>query len=207
MIIKAVVFDYGQVISLPPDPKIMDSLAGRAGVAREKFEPVLWELRSEYDRGTISARAYYREILSRFGVSLDDKSIDEMVEMDLSSWLNTNAGTVSLMEDVKKAGYVLGILSNMPCDFLALARKNIPVFSLAQVSLFSCEVKLIKPEEAIYRKLLSMLGLEGGEVVFFDDNAENVKSARALGIKAFLWETCESARRELLSLGVRLGTV
>jgi putative hydrolase of the HAD superfamily len=203
--IKAVVFDYGQVISFPrQDVKLMNCLAERIGVEREKIESCFWSLRDEYDRGTVTAIEYYKAIFSRLGVSMDDKSIDEMILMDLDSWRNINPGTVSLMEDVKKAGYILGILSNMPHDFLALARKSIPVLSLPHVSLFSCDVNLIKPEEAIYRKLLSLLGFEGGEVVFFDDKIENIKGARALGIEAFLWENPESARRVLSSLEVKL---
>ena len=201
--IKAVIFDYGQVISIPQDPKVLDSLAQRIGVERERFEPVLWSLRDEYDRGTITVKEYYRNVLSRLGVSMDDKSIDELTAIDLDSWRNINEGTVSLMEDVKKAGYVLGILSNMPHDFLEWARGNLPVFSLPHVSLFSCEVSIIKPEQAIYSKLLSMLDMEGAEVAFFDDKPENIESARAMGIRAFLWESPESARRELSSLGVR----
>ena len=204
MSIKAVVFDYGQVMCFPPDPKVLDRLAQRIGADREKFESLVWTLREELDRGTVTAREYYKKILSRLGVSMDDRSIDELVEMDFDSWKNINAGTVSLMEDVKKAGYVLGILSNMPHEFLAWARKNVPVFSLPHVSLFSCEVSLVKPEEAIYTRLLSLLGLEGGEVVFFDDIANNIKSARTLGIEAFLWENPESARRVLSSLRVKL---
>jgi len=125
------------------------------------------------------------------------------VEIDHSSWRNINSGTVALMEEVKKAGYTLGILSNMPTDFLVWARKNIPVFSLPHVSLFSCEVSLIKPEKAIYNRMLSLLGLEGREVVFFDDTMKNIESARSLGIEAFLWENPETARRVLLSLGVK----
>ena len=204
MSIKAVVFDYGMVICFPPDPKVLDSLADRIGVEREKFEPLVWTLREEYDRGTVNGREYYKKIFSLLGVSMDDKSVDEIVEQDLDSWKNINPGTVALMEDVKKSGYVLGILSNMPHDFLAWARKNVPVFSLPHVSLFSCEVSLVKPEEAIFRKLLSLLDLTAAELVFFDDNENNVKGARALGIEAFLWENPESARRVLLSLGVKL---
>ena len=204
MNIKAVVFDYGQVICFPQDPKLLGSFARRIGVDREKFESLVWTLREGYDRGTLTSREYYKEILSRLGVSMDDKSIDEMAEKDLDSWKNINGGTVSIMEDVKKSGYILGILSNMPHDFLVWARENVPVFSLASVSLFSCEVGLVKPEEAIYRKLLSLLGLDGNEVVFFDDNADNVKIAKSLGIEAFLWESPESARRVLSSLGVKL---
>ena len=204
MSIKAVVFDYGQVMCFPPDPKVLDGLAKRIGADRGKFESLVWTLREEYDRGTVTAREYYKDIISRFGVSMDDKSIDEMVAIDLESWRNINGETVSLMEDVKKAGYVLGILSNMPHDFLAWARQNVPAFSLPHVSLFSCEVNLVKPEKAIYTKLLSLLGLEAGEVAFFDDNAKNIESARALGIEAILWENPESARRVLASLGVKL---
>ena len=204
MNIKAVVFDYGQVISLPQDTNVIIRLAGMAGVEKQKFETMLWALRSEYDRGTLNSKEYYRKVLSSLGVSLDEKSIDEMVEMDLASWKGINEKTVALMKEIKKAGYKLGILSNMPHDFLAGARKSIPVFSLPDVGVFSCEENVIKPEEAIFRITLSRLGVESTELVFFDDIAENVKGAQSLGINAFLWRGAEEARRELLSLGVKL---
>lgn len=204
MSIKAVIFDYGEVITFPQDTKAIDRIAQVAGVQRNKFESLLWALRPEFDRGTINAREYYNKILSRFAVSIDDEIIDKMIEIDFDSWKNINGQTVALMEDVKKAGYILGILSNMPHEFLAWARKNIPVFSLAQISLFSCEVNLVKPEVGIYKKLLSMAGVEGRELVFFDDKPENIQGARALGIQALLWKTCENARQELSALGVRL---
>ena len=202
--IKAVFFDYGQVISLPQDPKVIDKLAGMIGVAREIFEPLLWTLRSEYDRGTVTAREYYKDLLMRLGVSMDEERMDELIEIDLLSWKNINNETVKLMEDVKKAGYILGILSNMPHDFLAWARINIPVFSLPQIGLFSCELNLVKPEEEIFRKLITTAGAEPEELVFFDDNPENVRSAVSLGIKAFIWKNADNARRELLSLGMEL---
>jgi len=202
--IKAVVFDYGNVISLPQDPKTMDVLAGRVGVEREKFVSTLWSLRGEYDRGTIGAKDYFKIVLSALAVSIDEKSIEELIEIDTNSWKNINTETENLMKEIKAAGYLLGILSNMPHDFLAWAKKNLPVFSLPHIGLYSCEVNLVKPEEAIYRKLLSMSGVEAGELVFFDDKAENIKGAEAIGIKAILWENSEEARRELISLGVKL---
>jgi putative hydrolase of the HAD superfamily len=202
--IKAIVFDYGRVISLPPDPAIMERLASMAGAEAGGFEPLLWDLRGEYDRGTINAREYYGQLLSRLGVTLDEKTIEAMIELDLNSWKNLNPGTVRLMEDVKAAGFLLGILSNMPHDFLAFAREKIPLFSLPDVGLFSCEANLIKPEAAIYQKLLALLKCAPREVVFFDDMEDNVTSAGALGIHAFLWKDPETARRDLSALGVKL---
>ena len=204
MSIKAVVFDYGQVISFPQDPRVLDILAERAGVRREEFEPVLWARRTEYDRGNIDAREYYTQVLSCLGIKKSIKDIDEMIEIDVESWKKVNPGTVALMEDVKKAGLKLGILSNMPHHFLIWARENIPVFSLPHIGLYSCEVNLVKPEKAIYEKLLSMLDISGGELVFFDDITENINAAVSVGIKAFQWKDPETARQKLLSLGLEL---
>jgi putative hydrolase of the HAD superfamily len=204
MNIKAVVFDYGKVISFPPDPAVMDELAALGGVRREDMEPLLWKLRGEYDRGAVSAAEYYRGLLSRLGAQVDDCMIEKMVEIDLLSWKQINPGTVKLMEAVKGHKLKLGILSNMPFDFLAWARKTLPVFSLPDVGIFSCEAASIKPEEGIYRKLFDALACGPGEIVFFDDTPVNVEKARKLKMRAFLWKDPETAREELARLEVKL---
>jgi putative hydrolase of the HAD superfamily len=202
--IKAVVFDYGKVISFPPDHGVMDEIAAMAGIRREDLEPAVWKLRGEYDRGTINGPGYYCRVAESLGVSIDTETAKKMAAIDMFSWKRVNPGTVKLMEEIKKAGYILGILSNMPFDFLDYARKNLPVFSLPQVEIFSCEVNSIKPEEAIYRRLLAALGCRNVETVFFDDNQDNVDKANELKINAFLWKDAEQSRRELAGLGVKL---
>ena len=119
MEIKAVVFDYGQVITFPQDPKAIGRIAEMAGVERKTFESRLWAMRSGYDRGIITAKEYFKDVLSSFSIAMDDKKIDEMIQVDFDSWKGINYETVALMEELKKAGYPLGILSNMPHDFLA----------------------------------------------------------------------------------------
>jgi putative hydrolase of the HAD superfamily len=207
--IKAIIFDYGQVISFPPDPAVLDELAAQIGVARKTLEPVFWQLRDEYDRGTFSTKEYYRAMLSRLNVSKTDAEIDRLIALDWASWQNINPETVQLMHDIKSAGLILGILSNMAGEFLAWARANVPAFSLADVAVFSCDYNLIKPERAIYETLLSALNskygaIAGGDLVFFDDKIENIKGAQALGIAGVLWESPEHARRELRAMGVKL---
>jgi putative hydrolase of the HAD superfamily len=202
MSIKAVVFDYGKVISFAPDHGVMDEIAAMAGVARETLEPTVWKMRDEYDRGTLSGPQYYEKVLQSLGVTADEAMLQKITEIDMYGWKRTNPGTVRLMEDLKKAGYKIAILSNMPFDFLAWARKTIPVFSLPHVGIFSCELNAIKPEEAIYRRLLSELGCKGDETVFFDDILVNVEKARELKINAFLWQDPETAATQLAGLGV-----
>jgi putative hydrolase of the HAD superfamily len=70
------------------------------------------------------------------------------------------------------------------------------------VGVFSCEAKAIKPEEAIYRRLISELGCRYDETVFFDDILVNVEKAQELKINAFLWHDPETAKNQLAKLGV-----
>jgi putative hydrolase of the HAD superfamily len=196
--VKAVAFDYGKVISFPPENTVLDELAAIAGMDPPALDALLWSHRNEYDRGTLTGTEYYRTLLAAGGIHLDEKALEKMVDIDLKSWTHINPGTVSLMETIKAAPDLkLGILSNMPHEFLALVRGTAPVFDLPDISIFSCEVGSVKPEEAIYRRLLSALGCEPAELVFFDDMQINIDAARSLGIQAFLWKDPKTARMEL----------
>ncbi|MDR2393808.1 MAG: HAD family phosphatase [Treponema sp.] len=191
---KAVVFDFGKVISFPPEPRIMEDLASIAGLDVKTMDTLVWTYRAEYDRGTLSGKEYYRTIL---GPGLDDATAARLVRLDLDSWKRINADTVTLMEDVKAAGYTVGILSNMPHDFLAWARESLPVFRLPHVGIFSCETGFIKPETPIYETLLQGLSCRPEEVVFFDDIPINVEKACSLGIRGLVWQDPAAARGAL----------
>ncbi|MDR0723394.1 MAG: HAD family phosphatase [Treponema sp.] len=198
---KAVVFDFGKVISFPPEPQVMEALAAVAGRAVTTMDSLVWAYRQEYDRGTLSGKAYYRTIL---GPGLDDTRAEALVRIDLDGWKRINPDTVTLMEDVKAAGYLLGILSNMPREFLAWARESLPVFRLPHVGIFSCETGSIKPETPIYETLLQGLSCRPEEVVFFDDTPINVEKACSLGIHGLVWQDPETARRVLQKMQLRV---
>jgi putative hydrolase of the HAD superfamily len=153
--------------------------------------------RGEYDRGKFDGKGYYKFLLSTAGIFLDEPALEKIAALDRGGWKHINAGAVALMRDIKKAGFILGILSNMPRDFLAWGRAHIPVFSEADAAVFSCEVKVIKPEPAIYEKLKNAVRCDYGEIVFFDDLPDNIERARELGINGFLWNGPEAARAAL----------
>ena len=47
--------------------------------------------------------------------------------------------------------------------------------------LFSCELKLAKPDPECYTRALARLGASAEEVIFIDDRSETVTAAAALG--------------------------
>ena len=202
MAIKAVIFDYGKVISFPPRNSVMEELANISLIEASILEKLILKHRGEFDRGTFSAKDYYKIILREAGVSFDGEKIEKMADNDIKGWTSVNPETVSLMEEIKNAGYLLGILSNMPYDFLALHRNTFPVFKLTHINIFSCEIGFIKPEKEIYEILLEKLLCTAEETVFFDDIQINVDRAKEIGIRAFLWEDVDKARRVLKSEGL-----
>jgi putative hydrolase of the HAD superfamily len=203
--IKAVAFDFGKVITREPDPAAVITIADMAGVDAAVFVQTLYGIRDDYDRGVWTGKEYYREVLNRLGVrGVDDAALEKMAGIDTDSWKTLDPETVRLIRDIKSAGYLTGILSNMPHDFLTFARAHIPLFSEVDAGIFSCEWSYIKPEKEIYEALLRKLGTLPCETLFFDDIPANIAGARALGIQGALWKNAGAARRELERRGVRL---
>jgi putative hydrolase of the HAD superfamily len=208
--VEAVVFDYGKVISLPPLDETVEEMAALAGVPAALFEKIRMAYRNDYDRGALRGRAYYQKVMKEAGAlpqdpiasSAADALADRLTELDVHSWARINPETEALMREIRNTDRKLGILSNMPFEFLEKERDVFRVFDLCNPSIFSCHYKVIKPERAIYQILIDALGCAPEEIVFFDDLLINVEGARNVGITAYLWKCPDAAREILKTLGV-----
>jgi putative hydrolase of the HAD superfamily len=187
-----VTFDYGGVVCFMPSLEMRGEIARLSGLSVE----TLWELdrkyRGEWDRGTYNGIEHYRFVLAKAGVSLDDGRLARIVQADFESWSQINPAAVKLMRDIKTAGLRVGILSNIPHDF---PKDSVAVFAEADLTVYSCDYGIIKPEAGIYEKLREKAGCAYEEIVFFDDKIDNVNKAKELGIRGFLWEGAEPARK------------
>ena len=200
MEIKAVVFDYGGVIAFFQDDKSMEEMAELAGIDPVLMKRIYWESRSSYDKGLVNGCEFFKNILSGIGIFPDSDLLELLVSCDVKSWSHVNPKSEALILELKNSGIKLGVLSNIIQEFLDKVKETLPVFKLFDTLVFSCEVKSIKPEEEIYRILLSKLNCKAEEVVFFDDLEANVNAAKDLGIQAFLWKDTEDARKKMEDL-------
>jgi putative hydrolase of the HAD superfamily len=148
----------------------------------------------------VDGAGYFKTILATVGVFADPALIEKLIDRDLASWSAVNPETEKLIGDLKQAGLKTAVLSNMVRDFADRVKGTLPVFGIPDVIVFSCDVDAVKPEEKIYRILLSRLGCGAEELVFFDDVEANVEGARKLGITALSWKGPEEARKELAVL-------
>jgi putative hydrolase of the HAD superfamily len=112
-------------------------------------------------------------------------------------------GTHEILRRLHRAGYPLYGLTDNVHEIVAYLRTRYDFWQYFRGVLVSAEVNLLKPEPAIYRRLLSDYGLEARRSVLVDDTPRNVDGARDVGMHAIHFIDAAQCERELLHLGLR----
>lgn len=202
VVVTWVVFDYGNVLSYSQPPEAVELLAEAAHASVAEFSPAYWKHRLEYDRAALDGPGYWRQVGATLGRSFSGAEVAELTRLDIESWLHLDPAVVALAETVAAAGYPLALLSNAPAE-VAEAVAALDLAGIFQHCLFSCFLRLVKPDPGIYRAVLGRLGARPGDVIFIDDRPENVTGAAALGLRPVLFTGASEAAAELARLGVR----
>jgi putative hydrolase of the HAD superfamily len=197
MPLRAVIFDYGLVLSGPAVPEAQARLLEITGLSPEIFDAHYWKYRLDYDRGTLNGRTYWQTIARDAGLSLTSEQIDALIEQDVLLWASVNPAMLDWVERVQSAGFKTAILSNMGEDLLAHMRENFRWLDHFHHLTWSCELDTVKPEPEIYRHTLEKLGVEPDEALFLDDKVENVEGARAVGMHALLFRDPRTLEADL----------
>ena len=99
-------------------------------------------------------------------------------------------------------GYMLGSLNNEARETNEFRFGKFELRRYFKVALSSCYLGLRKPEPAMYKRALDILGSAPYRTLFIDDREENVAGAREAGMKAIRFTGAEALRKELEKLKV-----
>jgi putative hydrolase of the HAD superfamily len=184
--LKAIVFDYGQMVSYPEDSMRYERMAAICGLDRRPMYRMYQALRPAYDRGKFGGAEYWRRIAASAGRILTDAQVDQLVQEDTRNTTELNPEMLNWVTRLVEAGFAAGILSNMTIDDMEkIARYRIRErLESFNVQLFSSEIGMVKSEGAIYRCCLAALGVPLSQVLFIDVKRENVIAARRSGMRA-----------------------
>ena len=203
MPIKTIIFDFGNVV-IGWDPRgVYRPLLGDDAAIEQFFEEVAfnaWNL--EQDRGRrwadavseLSAQFPHRHELIRAYDEQWEKSITGPIE-----------GTVRILYQLRDAGYQLVGLTNWSAEKFHPTRLKHEFFSVFDDIVVSGDVRLVKPDPAIFELTLERAGRSADECLFIDDSAANVESAATLGFHTILFESPQQLERELKEHGIQLG--
>ena len=204
MDLEAVIFDYGEVLSGPPDPQAHHNLLKIAGVAEEPFEKSYWAHRLDYDADILNGQTYWQTVARDTGVHFTAEQISRLLEQDAIMWMNLNPAMLAWIPRIKQAGFRLGILSNMGDGVLDYLRPRFPWLAQFDYLTWSCELGVVKPDPAIYLHTVKKLNVSPDRALFIDNLKKNIVGAEAIGLHAALFENPEQLQNDLARRGFPL---
>ena len=199
--IRAVILDYGDVISQSPDPAAMAAMAAMFGLAEDRFRQLYGSLRHEYDRGDVTAQQYWREIARAAGVQLIASQVERLRATDLAMWSRLNPSVLRWAGQLRSTGLKTAVLSNMHDDMVQKVRKDPMWTETFDCLTLSSAIHIAKPDAGIFRHCLECLKVAPGEALFVDDREVNVKAAQALGIRGIVAASPAQLRAQLGDIG------
>ncbi|RAP33838.1 hypothetical protein DID75_00945 [Candidatus Marinamargulisbacteria bacterium SCGC AG-410-N11] len=200
MQITNIIFDVGNVLFSYNPKKIINKLTPDSSYKSlyldALFSSHYWQ---QLDEGTIRKEDVIHEISNTHNLSHNQKQelnhlIDNFIyELDLIH------ATKDIFEQLQKR-YKIFILSNFQSPQFDRLAREYPFLNSADGKIISAEVKLAKPNPAIYKCLLSTYKLNAEECLFIDDLAANISAAKKQGIHGIIFQNESQLLNELQKL-------
>jgi len=202
--ITAVILDYGLVLARCPTVEEFRRLAEMFNVRFDLFYELWEDSRGPYDRGDLTAEQYWLKLAAKTGTALDREQIKMLRKIEVEIWAHPIPGMFDWVSQLRAAGFKTGLLSNMPWDLVNHVQTNCRWKEDFAFKTLSAEVRLIKPDPAIYQHTRNGLEVSAAETLFVDDREPNIRAARALGMCAIQFLSISQLKDDLEALGIPL---
>jgi putative hydrolase of the HAD superfamily len=200
--LRAVIFDYGRVLTGPPDPAAYAELLRITGLTADRLDQFYWKDRNAYDEGKLTGIGFWRQIVRDEGLNLSEPAIEELNLWDARMWTRGDQVMLDWQLAIKRHGLLTAIVSNMGDSVHEHMVRELRWLSRFDVLVWSYQLGIAKPDPAIYRYALEKLGTQPAETLFIDDKAENVEAAVALGMKGIIFSDVTKLRTDLIESGL-----
>jgi HAD superfamily hydrolase (TIGR01509 family) len=189
-------FDLGGVVIDIDFDRVFSAWGSSAGCdpellrGRFSFDDVF----ETHERGELADGAFYEHLRSVLAVDLTDAALER-------GWNDIYLGEVPgmdvLLREASAAGPIYAFTNTNAVHQRHWNTAFAPVLSAFEEIFASCELGLRKPEPEAFRTVAARIGVDPGDVHFFDDSPVNVDAARAAGMAATVFGSVDDVRRVL----------
>ena len=190
--IRAVVFDFGNVLCFPPADEKVEQAARFCGMEVPQFLDAFWKERLDYDAGLLEPERYWAGVI---GPEFAAKHLSELIRIEVGFWNQFDERPFRWIALLRAAGIRIGMLSNLPRDIGEALRADTflgkPFLDHFDHVTMSNRLRCVKPQAEIYHHSCAGLGVSPEEALFIDDKLPNVDGAIQAGMRAELYTTWE----------------
>jgi epoxide hydrolase-like predicted phosphatase len=184
--IKAVIWDLAGVVLHTVKGTFNTLLAERLDAPLTEIDRLMLSKENElWDIDEIDDDTYYTFLLKELKMPMEKKAVlrkfvvdDFYIDQDMLTYIKNLRELVTTM-----------LLTNFPSHVHDFFKSDWIVDGAFDHLIASCDIKLIKPDPAIYTLALDRLNLEAEECVFIDDREVNVNAAQKLGINGVVFQS------------------
>lgn len=188
--IKAIIFDCFGVFYVDPVFAYMRDPA----TPPDKAE-ALHSLDEQSARGTLNKQGFVEQASALLGIT------PEAAEQCFFQSKGRDERLVALVRQLRQH-YKIGLLSNIGADmmdgFFSPAERD----ELFDEAILSGEVKMAKPDKAIFELGCQRLGVEPSEAVMIDDQQSTCDIVKTYGMQSICYKDFDQLLSELRSMGV-----
>jgi epoxide hydrolase-like predicted phosphatase len=196
--IKAIIFDFGRVISAQKPSTLLRSYENELGLKPGTINSIMFDSKAWQE--ALVGRKTVEEFWYEIGPELGLNSVNEVDAFHHRYRADEEINKEVLDLILRLHGnHKLAVLSNSPPG-LAQWLADWNVLHPFDVVFCSGDEGIAKPDPKAFELTLERLGLKPDEAVFIDDTREHVEAARKLGLQAILFTTAEELEKELEGL-------
>ncbi len=133
---------------------------------------------------------------------------EEMIRAYYDRWEEMIAGpidgTVEILRRLRETPVGLYGLTNWSAETFPVARQKFEFLNWFDGIVVSGEIRMIKPDPAIFHHLIESFDIVPEQSVFIDDSSPNVETARSIGFRGIHFEDPDQLRRALEQHGIHL---
>lgn len=177
----------------------------KLGFSREKFIE-LFENSTQTKKWDKKTDAY-ANLCKHIGLTQDKKNIMLIKKIrDLAEKkIKPYSHTISMLKQIKKKGYKIGLLSNSTVFAVAQVKKNTKILEYIDYPLFSFNVGTVKPDLKFFRKILEISGCTPKEAIMIGDKKDaDITPAKKIGMHTILYRDYETLKKDFTKFGIFL---
>jgi epoxide hydrolase-like predicted phosphatase len=195
--IRAVIFDIGGVLVRTDDVTAQRRWEARLGLPEGRLGEIVYRnpVSQRATVGDATTEEVWAEVGRQLGLSPAEL---EALQEDFWAGSAWDAELLAFIRSLRPR-FKTGTISDAWLD----ARETIVEYvnsDLFDVSVFSAEEGLRKPDPEIYRRALSRLGVAPQEAIYVDDRPPNVEGASRIGMQAIQFTDSRAVRQEIQRL-------
>lgn len=200
--IRAIVFDFGNVVGFFDHRLVTDRLAIHAAIPAEAIHTSLFgsPLEADYDAGRIGTADFLRQVRQICRLRCSDETVS-------AAWVDIfrpNDEVIALLPRLEpRYRLILGSNTNElhSEQFTGQFAEALRHFDALVLSF---QVGARKPDAAFFEHCRRFAGCPAGECLFIDDLPVNVAGARACGWQGIVYTDTPGLLEQFTALGVRL---